>query len=168
MRTYRDNHAGGRRGFRARLVENRSMERRMHLQKGLSLPEVLVSSLIALIGIGALLSTFLTGRFVNTAAQHYNQAMSLARARAEYLKSLLYRDLSALPSPTTEAGLPLDPRDNGNFIPCDRLTTLQPEDNGMTIEVVVSWNERAAGSGSRSCSFALKTWVVSPRKPSAT
>ena len=146
------------------------MTRRRCLEKGLSLPEVLVASLIALIGLGALLSTFMTGRFINTAAQHYNQAMSLARARAERLKSLLYRDLSALPSPTTEAGLPLDPRDSGNFIPCSRITDLQEDadGSGMAIEVKVVWEERSAGSGQRTCTYNLKTWVCSPKKPGGT
>ena len=145
------------------------MKRKRRSQKGLSLPEVLIASIIALVGMGSLLTTYTTGRFVNTAAQHYNQAMSLARARAEYLKSMLYRDLAAMPlSPdvTTESGLALDFRvDSGNFVPCTRITELIQETDGIEITVKVTWQERSAGSGSRTLTYQVKTWVCAPGKP---
>jgi Tfp pilus assembly protein PilV len=138
-------------------------------QSGLSLAEVLVSSVIALIGIGALLSAFLTGRFAAEGSKHWTEAMNVASARVEHLKSLPYRDLSSMPAVTTEGGLVLDQAPNGNFVPCDRVTTLTREDEGITIAVEVSWRERRAksGSGSALLAFDLRTWVTQPGRSPA-
>ena len=124
-----------------------------------------MACLIAATAIGGVLSTLLSGRLGSTGAKHWTQAVNLASARIEYFKSLRYADISAMPSTIGEIGLALDERDGGSFIQCTRTTSLQPEDNGITIAVVVSWQEKAAGAGAVPWSFDLKTWVGSPASP---
>ena len=131
------------------------------------MPELLAASLIAMLGVGALLSTFLTGRFATAHALHRTQAMNLARARMEYLKSLYFTDLSSMDDVMTEGDLILDQSPEGNFLPCDRTTILTREPNGITIDVVISWRQRSAGASSKSYRYDLKTWVGYPgRSPS--
>jgi len=130
------------------------------------LPEILVSCLIALIGIAAILSSFLTGRLGSTGAKHWTQAMNLTRSRIEYLKSIRYADLSIMPSVTTETDLALDDRGDGNAVRCTRLTALTQEDDGITIAVLVQWNEKTAGEGFTAWTYNLRTWVAFPGRPS--
>jgi len=133
--------------------------------KGLSLPEVMVAAVIGLIALGAILSCFLSGRFASTGAKHWTQAMNIARARIEDLKSIRYADLSTMPGVTLEPNLVLDGLDSGNSIRCTRFTTLTPSDDGITIAVLVSWYERTAGASSTPLSYQLRTWVSSPGSP---
>lgn len=139
--------------------------RRFRSRKGLCLPEILVSCLIGLIGIGAILGSFLSGRLASTGAKHWSQAMNVARSRMEYLESLRYADLSAMPSLTTETNVPLDERDAGISIKCVRTTCLVPESDGITITVLVCWNEKTAGAGLIPWTYTLKTWVGSTGPP---
>jgi len=134
-------------------------------EKGLSLPEILVACFISLVAIGAILSAFLSGRLASTGAKHWTQARNLAQARIEQLKSLDYNDLAALPATATETGLVLDDRGGGTGVQCTRTTGLTQEDNGMTIAVTISWNEKTAGSGSAPWTYDLKTWVAYPGRP---
>jgi hypothetical protein len=93
--------------------------------------------------------------------------MNVARAHMEYLKSLRYAELSSMAAVTTERDLVLDQSPDGNFLPCDRTTNLTMEQNGITIDVVISWRQRSAGASSRLCRYDLKTWVGYPgRAPS--
>ena len=142
----------------------RSLRKRLRGERGLSLPEILVSCLVGLIGISAILSSFLSGRLSSNAAKHHTQAMNLARARMEYLKSLPYADLSSMPAVTMEANLSLDERDGGNSVPCTRHTILNAEQDGVTIGVMISWKEKAIG-GFRPWYYQLRTWVSSPGRP---
>jgi Tfp pilus assembly protein PilV len=141
--------------------------RRLRSRKGLCLPEILVSCLIGLIGIGAILGSFLSGRLASTGAKHWTQAMNVARSRMEYLKSMRYADLSAMPSVTTEPSVPLDERDAGNSIECVRTTALTPDDTGggITITVLVCWSEKTAGAGLTPWTYTLKTWVSATGPP---
>ena len=139
--------------------------RRLQSRKGLCLPEILVSCLIAALGILCVLSSFLGGRLASTGARHWTQAMNVARARIEQLKSLRYADLSTMPPVAAEAGILLDERDGGSGIQCSRLTSLTQEDNGITITVLVTWNEKTAGSGFTPWTYQLRTWVSSPAPP---
>jgi len=141
--------------FRSRLVA----------QKGLTLVEILVCSLISLIVLGGILSCFLTGRFATAGARHRTQAMNVARARIEFLKSRPYAELASMDEVTTETDVLLDQGYQGNPLPCTRRTTLTPDENGITIAVVVSWNERTAGTGSAAGTYELTTWVSSPGAP---
>jgi len=143
-------------------------KRGSHAQKGLCLPEVMVCCAIALIGIAVTLSSFLSGRFASTGAKHWTQAMNLARARVEYLKSLRYAELAALPPLTTEPNLLLDGRTGVNSIYCTRVTTLTPEQDGITISVLVYWSERTVGSGPVPLTYRLRTWVAFPGPPPGT
>ena len=160
VRAYDERRSGHGEGAGNHPVVVQDRRRKKPRQTGLSLAEVLVASLIAVIGIGALISAFLTGRFAAEGAKHWTEAMNVARARIEHLKSLPYRDLSSVPAVTTEGGLVLDQARNGNFVPCDRVTTLTQEDDGITIAVEVSWRERTAGAGSASREWDLRTWVA--------
>jgi len=139
--------------------------RRFSSRKGLSLAEVLVSCLIVLIGISAILSSFLSGRLLSTGAKHWTQAMNVAQARIEYLKSLRYADLSSMPTISTETDVALDERDGGISVRCTRVTVLSPEESGITIGVAVVWNEKAVGAGSIPWSYQLRTWVSHPGAP---
>lgn len=116
--------------------------------------------------VSGALGTLLNGRLSSTGAKHWTQAMNLAKARIEYLKSIRYADLSAMPGATVEASLHLDERDAAAFVSCTRTTTLQPEDNGITITVAISWEEKAAGAGLLPWSYDLTTWVGFPGSPS--
>ncbi len=133
-------------------------------QKGLCLAEVLVSCLIAIAGIVAVLSSFLSGQLASSGAKHWTQADNLARARIEYLKSITYSELSALPGVAVESNIPLDDRGGGTGIQCTRMTSLTQEDDGISITVLVSWNEKTAG-GFTPWSFQLRTWVAFPGRP---
>lgn len=145
----------------------KSLRKRLRGKKGLSLPEILVSCLVGLIGISAILSSFLSGRLSSNAAKHHTQAMNLARARMEYLKSLRYSDLSSMPAVSMEAGLPLDERDGGNAVACTRHTILNSQPDGVTIGVMISWKEKAIG-GFKPWYYQLRTWVSSPGQPIIT
>jgi Tfp pilus assembly protein PilV len=134
-------------------------------QKGLCLPEILVSCLIALMGIVAILSAFLGGRLASTGAKHWTQATNLARARIEDLKSLRYVDVAAMPSVTVESDLALDDRGDGRKVHCSRTTTLTQEADGITISVLVAWNEKTAGQGFTAWTYDLKTWIGFPGTP---
>jgi len=139
--------------------------RRFRSRKGLCLAEVLVSCLIGLIGISAILASFLSGRLASTGAKHWTQAMNVARSRIEYLESLRYADLSAMPGLTTELNVPLDERDAGISIECARTTALTQESDGITISILVCWNEKTAGAGLIPWTYTLKTWVSSTGPP---
>lgn len=141
----------------------RHLLRNTRSQKGMSLPEVLMSCLISTITIGAILSCFINGRLASAGAQHFTQAVNVARSRMEYLKSLPYAELSTLPSTATESNLALDDNGEGGFLPCNRTTILTQEGTGINVDVVVSWNERSAGAGSTPWAHQLKTWVARPR-----
>jgi Tfp pilus assembly protein PilV len=138
----------------------------LHSRHGLSLPEVLVTCFITVTGLSALLSSFLGGRLASTGAKHWTQAMNLARARIENLKSLPYADLSSMPSATSETGMPLDERDGGGSVRCSRITTLTQQDDGIDITVMVTWDEKEAGAGFVPWIYQLKTWVGFPGSPS--
>jgi Tfp pilus assembly protein PilV len=144
----------------------RCFRKKRRSQKGLCLPEILVSCLIVLVGIAAILSSFLSGRLASTGAKHWTQATNLARARLEYLKSIRFADLSSMPSVTTEANLALDDRGEGDGTLCTRTTTLTQESNGITIAVTIAWNEKTAGEGFTAWTYDLKTWVAFPGRPS--
>jgi len=139
------------------------LPRKARLQKGISLPEVLLSCLIGTITIGAILTSSVNGRLASASAQHLTQAVNVARSRMEYLKSLPYAELSTLPSTATESNLPLDGNGESGFLPCNRTTILTQEGTGINVDVVVSWNERTAGSASKLWTHQLKTWVGRPR-----
>lgn len=139
---------------------------RRHLEGGMLLPEVLLSSAIGLIAIAAILTAFVSWRFAAQNVQHWTQAANVARTRLECLKSLQYTSLSTMPAVTPEYGLVLDQAPNGNFIACDRTTVLEEEGEGITVVVAVSWQERTASSTSRRQSYDFKTWVGSPRRTS--
>lgn len=141
------------------------LQKRLVPQKGLTLAEVLVSSLISVIVVGGILSCFLTGRFASAGAKHRTQAMNLARARIEFLKSRPYAELTSMAEVTTETGLLLDGEHEGNSLPCTRNTTLTPDQNGITISVVIAWIERTAGAGVTPSTYELTTWVSSPGPP---
>jgi len=143
----------------------KGLRKKFRRQKGFSLPEILVSCMIGLIGICAILGSFLSGRLSSTGARHYTQAMNLTRARIEYLKSLRYADLSSRAGVAIESNLPLDERDRGTSIPCTRFTTVRPEEGGITIAVMVSWNEKAIGAGSTPWTYQVRTWVAFPGPP---
>lgn len=138
---------------------------RFRLRMGLCLPEVLISCLIALAGIMCILSSFLSGRLASTGAKHWTQAMNLAAARIERLKSIRYADLSLMPAVTTEANVSLDDRGDGNAVQCTRLTSLTQQDGGIAITVLVTWSEKAAGSGFVPWVYDLRAWVSSPAAP---
>ncbi len=144
----------------------KSLRKRLRGKKGFSLPEILVSCVIGLIGISAILSSFLGGRLSSAAAQHHTQAMNVARARMEYMKSLTYSDLTALPAVTAEPELSLDQRGDGIALPCMRYTIVNAEQGGITIGVMVTWNEKVMG-GSTPLNFQLRTWVCHPGQPGA-
>ncbi len=143
----------------------RSFRRKACSQKGEYLPEVIVSCLIGAMAIGGALTTLMSGRLSSTGAKHWVQAVNLASARIEYLKSLRYVDISAMPSVSTETDVALDERDGGNSVRCSRTTSLQPQDGGTTVTVTIAWQEKAAGAGAVPWSFDLKTWVGSPASP---
>lgn len=134
-------------------------------EKGLCLAEILVSCLIAVAGLTCILNSFLTGRLASTGAKHWTQAMNLTSARIEYLKSLRYADLSSMPTVVTEPSVPLDERDGGTSVTCTRMTSLTKENDGIAINVLVLWNEKAAEAGFVPWTFNLRTWVASPAAP---
>jgi Tfp pilus assembly protein PilV len=139
---------------------------RLQEAKGLSLPEVLVACLITAAGILSILTTLLSSRIASTGAKHWTQAMNLASARIEQFKSFRYADLQAMPSQTTESAIPLDDRGGGGAVQCTRLTYLTQESAGIAITVLVTWTEKAAGSGSVPWVYDLRTWVAFPGAPS--
>jgi Tfp pilus assembly protein PilV len=143
----------------------RNLRAKHRRKRAICLPEVLVSCLIALIGISALLGSFLNGRLLSTGAMHRTQAMNLARARVEYLKSISYTALSAMPAIYVEPNLALDERDDGGCVKATRFTTLTPEQDGISIAVLLAWNEKAAGAGSKQWTYQLRTWVGFPGRP---
>jgi Tfp pilus assembly protein PilV len=141
------------------------LPRKLRGPKGFCMAEVLISCLIAVTGIAAVLSSFLSGRLVSTSAKHWTQAANLARARIEQMKSLSYADLSSSPSASIEPDVVLDDRGNGIGVRCTRITTLTQQDDGITIAATITWKEKAAGSGFVTWNYQLRTWVNSPAAP---
>ena len=141
------------------------LPRKLRGAKGFCMAELLVSCLIAVAGIAAVLSSFLSGRLVSTGAKHWTQAANMARARIEQMRSLSYTALSSAPSASIEPNLVLDDRGNGVGALCTRITTLTQQDDGITIAATITWREKTAGAGFVTWNYQLRTWVNSPARP---
>jgi Tfp pilus assembly protein PilV len=141
-------------------------QRKQKGRKGLCLPEILVSCLIALVAIGAILSTFLSGRMASHSAKNYTQARNLARQRMEQLQSLYYSELTNMTGSTLESDLVLDDRGGGLGTQCTRVTTITQAGSGISLAVTIIWNQKTAGSGFTPWSYDLRTWVAYPGIPS--
>ena len=134
-------------------------------RKGLCLPEILVSCLIGLIALGAILTTFLSGRFASNGAKNYTQARNLARQRMEQLQSLTYSELTNMTGSTLESGLVLDDRGLGVGTQCTRVTTITQAGNGISLVITILWNQKSPGSTITPWSYDLRTWVAYPGRP---
>lgn len=119
---------------------------------GITLIEVMVATLIAVMVLLALLMSFVMGRFSASVAKHKSQAINLLRARMEEMRDLGYetlQDLSENTPVTTENNLALDVSiDSGEELLCSRVTTItdsNPADNLLEIKVEISWTELTFG-----------------------
>lgn len=133
--------------------------------KGLCLPEILVSCLIGLIALGAILSTFLSGRMASHVAKNYTQARNLARQRMEQLQSLYYKELTNMLGASVEPGLVLDDRGSGVGTQCSRVTTVSQAGDALDLTVTVFWNQKTVGSAVSPWSYDLRTRVFYPGIP---
>lgn len=141
------------------------MQTKTKKTKGLCLPEIMVSCLIGLVALGAILSTFLSGRMASHTAKNYTQARNLARARMEQLQSLFYSELTNMMGASVEPGLVLDDRGDGVGTQCSRVTTIAQAGNALDLTVTILWNQKTAGSAATPTSYDLRTRVFYPGIP---
>ena len=117
---------------------------------GFTLAEVMVSTFITLLVLGALLTSFVMGRFAASLAKHKSQAINLLQARMEEEKALGYDALQAkrLQEPEQD-GVVLDGNvDSRDNLVCTLMTNIidvDPSDDILEIRTRASWSEPTIG-----------------------
>ena len=147
---------------------------RLHVaDRGSTLLEVMIASVVLAVAILGVLSAMSTSQVASAAAAEETAAMQLASARMEFLRTLAYQDLEAMAGDSTfEPGaVPGEAEGNGNghayayghlkgkngALPSG--SQVVTKENGMlVVTVTVTWSSRSAG---REMSRSL-SWKVAP------
>ena len=137
--------------------------------KGFTLVEVVVTTVIVVLAVVGLLTSFVMGRVHTSLARHRNQATNVLRAKLEELKAQGYDFLNTFdPNPLTETGVVLDAgqdeESSEDDLTCTRTTQITDDDGdgALEITVTVNWQERVM-SAQQNFSESLFT-IVAPTR----
>ena len=137
--------------------------------KGFTLVEVVVTTVIVVLAVVGLLTSFVMGRVHTALARHRSQATNVLRAKLEELKAQGYDFLNTFdPNPLTETGVVLDAgqdeESSEDDLTCTRTTRITDDDGdgALEITVTVNWQERVM-SAQQNFSESLFT-IVAPTR----
>ena len=114
------------------------------MNKGMTLLEVLIATVIFTVGVVAILSAFQTGMFASAEVENVDLALNLAQERMESIKGIGYAFTGDAKGPVS--GFPAFQRQAA-------VTVLQP--NLKQIDVTVYWQTRGGETN-----VALTTYIA--------
>jgi len=112
--------------------------------RGFTLLEVLIATVIFTIGVTAMIWAFNTGMFASTDVENVDLALNIAQAKMEQIRNTPFASLADSPSTA-----------DSNFPRFSTTVNVAEGQNPMQVDVTVNWDVKGGSTG-----FTLNTLIA--------